>query len=108
MKCFTLAKDMEIERSIQKMGAIDIGKILLKNMGSALNLFNLDCKNGMHLSLKELIAALGRRDTRDGYLCNMTDGGEGASGCVRSAETRAKVSLVHKGGKQQAKKQKQR
>lgn len=46
---------------------------------------------------KELIAALGRRDTRDGYLCNMTDGGEGASGCVRSAETRAKVSLVHKG-----------
>ncbi len=32
-------------------------------------------------------------------LTNLTDGGEGARGCVRSAETRAKIGAAHKGKK---------
>lgn len=46
---------------------------------------------------KTLIEMYGRIDNGTGILCNMTDGGDGASGCIRSEETRAKVSAVHKG-----------
>ena len=37
-----------------------------------------------------LIAMIGRRDLVTGPLLNLTDGGEGSSGAIRSAETRAK------------------
>lgn len=43
---------------------------------------------------RELIALHGRKN-----LCNLTDGGEGCSGRVLSAETKAKISARHKGKK---------
>ncbi|MCR4330810.1 MAG: NUMOD3 domain-containing DNA-binding protein [Patescibacteria group bacterium] len=49
----------------------------------------------------ELIAKYGRKDNNTGILCNLTDGGEGSSGCSRprSAETRRKYSEAMKGHK---------
>lgn len=41
---------------------------------------------------KELISHYGRRDIGTGCLCNMTDGGEGFSGGVMSAESRKKIA----------------
>jgi hypothetical protein len=46
-----------------------------------------------------LIASIGRENKGMGPLVNFTDGGEGASGIVRSAETRAKLSASNKGRK---------
>lgn len=46
-----------------------------------------------------LIASIGRENKGMGPLVNFTDGGEGASGIVRSAETRAKLSAAKKGKK---------
>lgn len=46
---------------------------------------------------RELIALYGRKN-----LCNLTDGGEGASGAVKSAETIAKHIALHTGKKRSA------
>lgn len=46
-----------------------------------------------------LIAAIGRRDRVGGPLANLTDGGEGASGNILSAESRAKIGLSAIGNK---------
>jgi len=40
----------------------------------------------------QIIAIYGRIDLGTGCLANMTDGGEGHSGCIRSEETRRKIS----------------
>ena len=45
----------------------------------------------------ETIARIGRIDTNTGPLINLTDGGEGASGAVRSEETKNKMSIAAKG-----------
>ena len=45
----------------------------------------------------EKIARTGRRDLGLGPLTNLTDGGEGQRGIIRSSETRAKISVAHKG-----------
>jgi hypothetical protein len=41
-----------------------------------------------------LIATYGRRDLKAGYLFNLTDGGEGLSGALRTPEWRANMSAV--------------
>ena len=46
-----------------------------------------------------LIEQLGRRDIGTGPLVNMTDGGEGLSGVVRTSETRNKIRQAHTGRK---------
>lgn len=44
---------------------------------------------------KKLIKVIGRRDLGLGPLVNFTDGGEGASGCIRSEETKKRISDSH-------------
>jgi hypothetical protein len=46
---------------------------------------------------KLYILMFGRKDNGTGILRNKTDGGDGSSGAVRSAETRRKISEAHKG-----------
>jgi len=46
-----------------------------------------------------MIAVLGRKDLGTGILRNRTNGGDGPSGAVRSAETRKKLSEVKSGEK---------
>lgn len=48
---------------------------------------------------KYLIKYYGRRDLGLGSLTNMTDGGDGANGAIRSKETREKISLAQLGSK---------
>ena len=44
-----------------------------------------------------MIAVFGRKDLGTGILYNMTNGGDGASGAVRSEETRRKISISKSG-----------
>lgn len=45
------------------------------------------------------IKYIGRRDLKEGSLCNLTDGGEGNAGAIRSKESRQKLSELNKGKK---------
>jgi len=46
-----------------------------------------------------IIAVLGRKDLGTGILRNLSNGGDGASGAVRSEETRKKIGDAHRGKK---------
>lgn len=50
-----------------------------------------------HLEEMRLISIYGRIDNNTGWLHNRTDGGEGNSGTLFSAERRAKIGKAHKG-----------
>ena len=52
-----------------------------------------------HAEECRLIADSGRRQLKTGRLCNLTDGGEGASGARHSDESRAKRSVAKMGSK---------
>lgn len=45
---------------------------------------------------KEFIKFYGRRDLKEGTLCNLTDGGEGQFGYIHTEETKRKISLDNK------------
>jgi len=45
---------------------------------------------------KKIIKEIGRVNLGNGYLTNLTDGGEGCSGRLHSDETKAKISKAHK------------
>jgi len=45
------------------------------------------------------IKYIGRRDLKEGTLCNLTDGGEGQSGFIHSEESKQKMRKAHKGEK---------
>jgi len=44
-----------------------------------------------------MINVFGRKDLGNGILYNKTDGGDGASGCIRSEESKRKISEANKG-----------
>lgn len=46
---------------------------------------------------RRMIRWYGRKDLNTGILRNKTDGGDGASGCIRSEETRKRMSDAKKG-----------
>jgi hypothetical protein len=48
---------------------------------------------------KEFISLYGRIDLETGFLCNMTDGGDGIWNCIRSNETRKKLREQKLGSK---------
>ena len=48
---------------------------------------------------KEFIKLYGRRDLKTGTLCNLTDGGEGTSGCPVSKEAKEKLRAISIGRK---------
>ena len=48
---------------------------------------------------KEFIALYGRIDIATGTLCNMTDGGDGAKGAIRTDEFKKNISNIKKGKK---------
>lgn len=56
----------------------------------------LDEKHALELEVM-LIQAHGRKNLGTGELANLTDGGEGGSGAVRSQETRDKIGRAHRG-----------
>jgi hypothetical protein len=56
---------------------------------------------------RRLIRWWGRKDLGTGILYNMTDGGDGASGIIRSSETRQKIREARK-GKPHSEQQKQK
>ena len=51
-----------------------------------------------------MIDVLGRKDLGTGILYNMTDGGEGSSGAIRSEETKKKMSEANKDPSEETKK----
>lgn len=80
---------------------------LLKNKISKIGVSNIKIQF-LHENLTEeeafqqerhWIKYYGRRDLKEGSLCNLTDGGESKSGAVVSKETRQKMSKIHKGKK---------
>jgi len=46
-----------------------------------------------------MISVFGRKDLGTGILHNRTDGGDGASGAIKTLETKAKLSAANKGKK---------
>jgi hypothetical protein len=86
-----------------------IGKGRGKRIYSPNRLINLPTDKSRILFLKKglteveafkhevyMIFVLGRKDTGTGILRNLTNGGEGSSGAVRSKETRNKISKANK------------
>lgn len=57
---------------------------------------NIDEKTSFMLE-EDMIKNIGRFDKKSGPLRNLSDGGEGPSGCRRSEETRKKLSMMKKG-----------
>ena len=59
---------------------------------------NLFRDNAYNLEI-EYIKNIGRKDLNEGYLCNMTNGGDGSSGYIRSKEASEKSAAKLRGRK---------
>ena len=76
------------------------GSINLPKDRSLIRLFMKNLTEEVAHALEvRFIAAFGRKDNGTGILRNLTDGGEGISGCIRSEETKRKMSEAKKGEK---------
>jgi hypothetical protein len=74
---------------------------LMKREGVEPHIEIINCNNEEVAFAAEVLSirVLGRKDLGKGSLLNLSDGGEGGpSGCIRSAETRQKMSDAKKGG----------
>ena len=81
-------KNPFLERKISKIGHDNIEiRFIAKNLTE---------EQAFYLE-EYYIAGYGRRDLKLGPLCNLTNGGEGASGYHHTEEARIKISLIHKG-----------
>ena len=69
-----------LRSSIQKLKTIKVAFVFVADDESAMT------------EERGLIALYGRRNLGTGTLYNLTAGGEGAAGCVRSPETRARIA----------------
>jgi group I intron endonuclease len=87
-------------RSIKKQGRNDIWNKIALKYGFTVEIIydNITWEEACEKE-KEFILLYGRKDINTGTLCNMTNGGEGANGAIRSAECRKKISESLKGEK---------
>ena len=95
------------ERAWEHLGMLDRGKphplkhrlqfMKKNNIFPIIGIYSDLDEELAHLTEIELISKFGRKNLGKGTLLNLTDGGEGASGCVRSAETRYKIGQANIG-----------
>lgn len=87
-----LDKNLFKNNKIKKLLELGIKPLILKISN---NIFEIDA---FELE-KKLIKIIGRRDLKLGPLTNLTDGGEGIVGLIRTKEHRQKLGLSNKGRK---------
>jgi len=90
----------EYPRAHSKSGRTEYWKRVVSKAGYEVEiLFESDDYDFIKQKEIEFIALYGRRDTGKGILCNLTDGGDGVLGVVRSQETSDKISKANIGRK---------
>jgi len=88
----------EEKRAFSKKNRNKYWKNIINKVGYSVNIIHkdIDWEDACKIE-KLLIEKYGRKDLGLGNLVNMTDGGEGALGLIRSEETRQKMSEANKG-----------
>lgn len=79
-----------LERKLKKIRALDLEPIIMRIVEQLLEADALTKE-------VELIKSIGRLNLLEGTLCNLTDGGEGCSGLVQSAEHKQQNSIKNQG-----------
>ena len=88
----------EEKRAFSKKNRNKYWKNIINKVGYSVNIIHKDIEWEDACKIEKLlIEKYGRKDLGLGNLVNMTDGGEGALGLIRSEETRQKMSEANKG-----------